>query len=101
MMRFYEFVELNKSKGFHWFDKSTMRFFKTRIIHSTWDSIAGYFITSERNTGVYGGPYPRMYTIRKADFETGNVDTIGQFQQFKSLSGAKGALKRLQQGKGL
>lgn len=90
-MHLYQFKELNKAKGFHWFDKDTMRFFGTRI--SNWDVITGYFITSEQPP--HG---PRTYTLRKADFDTGNVSTIGEFGQYKTMAQARGALKRALNG---
>ena len=91
MMRQYEFIELNKSKGLHWFDKDTLRFFKSRV--SNWDCISGLFISSER-----GPDMVRKYTVRKADFETGNVSTVGEFQQYRTIKAAKGAMKRAQRG---
>ncbi len=92
MMKLYEFKALNKSNGSHWFDTDTMRFFKTRI--SNWDVISGLFITSE--SGPFGQG-PRKFTLRKADFETGKVETIGEFQQYSSLRSAKTAMRNHQQ----
>jgi hypothetical protein len=88
MMKQDEFINFNSSKGFHWFDKGSMAFFRSRV--SNWDSISGLFISSER--GPNGG---RAYSIRKADFETGNVSTIGKFQAYDSIGSAKTALRRL------
>ena len=90
-MRQYEFEQLNRDKGFCWFRKDTMRFWKTRVL--TWDCVSGYFITSERGLNA-----SRMYTIRQADFETGQVNTIGEFQAYDTSGKAKTALKRLQRG---
>jgi hypothetical protein len=95
MIRQYEFRALNASKGFHWFSPDAMRFFKTRILHKTWDVISGYFITSE--TGPCGGE--RRYTLRRANAETGNVNTIGEFQAYSTIAQAKGALRRAQRAK--
>jgi hypothetical protein len=92
--RLSEFIQLSKSKGQHWFDADTMRFFKTRVCRSSYDCISGLFITSER--GPLGAE--RRYSIRKADFETGKVSTVGEFQAYATLKQAKGALRRLQRG---
>ncbi len=99
MMTLNEFKELNKSKGFHWFSKGTMRYFKSRI--SNWDSVTGYFITSEHGPGNASETFfngPRKFSIRKANFDNGNVDTIGQFQQYNTLGAAKTALRCLLRG---
>lgn len=88
-MTLNEFKRLNKEKGFHWFDADTMRFFNSRI--SNWDATTGLFITSEQNHGC-----PRLYTIRLANFNTGKVETCGEFQQYKTLYDAKQDLKRYQ-----
>lgn len=92
-MRLEEFIALNKSKGKHWFNKDTMRFFRSRV--TNWDFISGYFITSERrewNT-------PRCYTIRKADFETGDVATVSEFQEYAHLNTAKRHLLKYLRGR--
>jgi hypothetical protein len=87
MMRLNEFKELNAAKGFHWFKPDTLRFFKSRITH--FDCIAGLFISSER-----GPDDVRRYTVRQADFETGQVHTVGEFGQYNSIATAKTGLKR-------
>jgi hypothetical protein len=89
MLRQYEFEQLNKDKGFHWFDKETLHFFRSRI--SNWDPISGLFITSE--SGPFGQG-PRAYTVRLADFTTGQVHTIGEFQAYSSIKRAKTALSK-------
>lgn len=93
-MSFEDFKRLNRSIGNFWFDESTMRFFSSRIVD--WCSLTGYFISSER------GPHrtnARKYTIRHADFKTGRVRTVGEFQQYATLSRAKTRFKNLRSGK--
>jgi hypothetical protein len=84
-----QFIKLNKEKGFNWFDKNTMRFFNSYIM--AWDEKTGYFISSEKP------PFDhiRRYTIRKANYKTGNVETISDYMQYDSLSKAKTALRKL------
>jgi hypothetical protein len=75
-------ISANKQVGGHWFERSTMRFFKTKIESRL---IAGKrFITSER------GPNDarKRYTIREAKPD-GSIDTIGEFQQFSTLAQAR------------
>ena len=84
-----EFIKFNHDKGLHWFEPNAMRFFGTRISH--WDCISGLFITSEQP------PYStRMYSVRQALWDTGQVVTLGEFMAYKSLRKAKTALKRYQ-----
>ena len=92
MMRQYEFIELNKSKGYHWFDRSTIRCFSSKVLD--WDIISGHFISSERGpNGI------RAYTLRKADFTSGEVRTIGEFQAYGTIGRARTAFKNALKGK--
>lgn len=80
-----------KTQG-HWFDKDTLRFFGSRISDQLfYGSKNIYFVSSEV------GPHQlkRLYTVRQYNPETGAIETIGDFQQYKSMSGAKSAAKRL------
>jgi hypothetical protein len=58
----------------HWFDRDTMRFFKTRISDrhiKTVDKVV-YFIASNRfNTRT-----PRTYKLQSMSLATGNVDNL-------------------------
>lgn len=73
----------------HFFDKSTLRFFNSRILsHVKQDKEHIYFITSERYNDE-----PRYYTVREIDLETGEIETISKFQQFRYSSQAKQFIK--------
>ena|ERR1035441_10828858 len=87
-MTFQEFKEFNTNMGFHFFDAETMRYFNSKIIDSVWNEETGHFITSERPPDG-----ERAYTIRKADFKTGQIHTIGEFMGYRSLAHAKRALR--------
>jgi hypothetical protein len=64
-----------------------MRFFGCVI--SNWDNYTGYFISSERsNTG-------RRFTIRQANYTTGDVINVSKFQEYETLNQAKGILRKL------
>lgn len=85
-MTLNEFKLLNKQVGSHWFDDATIAFFSSRI--SNWNESNGLFITSEAGpNGI------RAYSVRKANFETGEVKTIGEFQCHKTLGAAKRSLR--------
>lgn len=76
---------LNRKSGFHFFDRSTMSFFKSTI--ETGLLKGGYFITSEKN-----GNSSRRYTARKVDYLDGSIPTLGQFQEFSTKQLAKLAI---------
>jgi hypothetical protein len=84
-------IAANKSVGGHWFDRDTMRFFKTRIesgavaLH-TEDCHKARFITSEK-----GPDGVRKYSIREAQPD-GSIDTVGEFQQYRTRDAARAAL---------
>lgn len=75
----------NAEAGLHFFDRSTMRFFDSRVLAPIWTGTDGsYFVTSER----FNADEPRLYTVRKIDWATGVVDTVGAFQQYRSAPDA-------------
>lgn len=77
----------NAAAGHHWFEKSTMEFFNSRIESGLRNG--RFFVTSERcpwadNTPE---PYPRLYSIREAA-ANGTIDTYGEFQGYETLEAA-------------
>lgn len=77
--------------GSFWFTPSAMKFFNSKI---ETDIIAGkYFITSERMK--VSADYPKLFSIRKvvrSEDGTLDIETIGEFQEFKTRALARGAL---------
>ena len=50
----------NRSKGFHFFDRATMRFFDSRVVSAPYHGTGGcFFITSEQFHGSGGYSAPR------------------------------------------
>lgn len=84
--------EKAQSCGSHFFDKSSMRFFNSRIVggvinHSKDPRIA-YFVTSEKRDDE-----PRLYTVRK---QIGcKIASASKFQEFSSAAAAKRAALKL------
>jgi len=73
----------------YFFNQDTMSFFKSRISELTWQIEKSiYFITSEKNR--YEDP--RLFTIREST-EKGDINTIGDFQQYSSLYQARQGIK--------
>lgn len=66
----------NKQIGNHFFDRSTMAFFNSRILTRVFRGI--YFVTSEQ----FDENSPRLYTIRAC--LNGSIETVGKFQGFKT-----------------
>lgn len=78
----------NRQIGGHWFDRSTMRFFNTKIESGL---IGGkYFITSERRDD----DCPRLFTVREARPD-GGIGTVGEFQGYQSREDARDAVRVL------
>lgn len=88
-MTLAEFKALNEAKGQFWFKPDTMKFWGSTVEY--W-STSGYFITSENQ---FDKNLPKRFTIRKADFETGNVSTIGKFQAYSNLQDAREVMEEL------
>lgn len=73
----------------HWFDADSMRFFNSRVssnVYATAKPNLWLFVSSERFD--WSGRHPRLYSIRVYNSFTGNIDTIGEFQQYESYSAA-------------
>jgi hypothetical protein len=70
-----------------------MRFFESRVHPGVFGG--RYFVTSEQFVNLSQGYADlRRYTIRIADHE-GRIDTVGEFQEFATLSEAHDRAKEL------
>jgi len=79
--------EANREAGLHFFDRDTMRFFKSKVESGMY---AGrYFITSEQ--GPHG---PRKYTIREARSDAAVIDA-SNFMQYSDLDDARADAREL------
>ena len=78
----------NAEIGHHFFDAGTMRFFNSHIVAGPFGG--RYFVTSER----CGDSDPRRFTIRMA-LDSGEVDTVGDFQEFATLEAATAEAREL------
>ena len=69
----------------HWFDKDTLRFFKSRFFgygYSKNNDI--FFISSEKCLDN-----SRLYTIRRLNRNKGNISNVGEFQAYTTLTIAR------------
>lgn len=91
-MKYYsmnDIKRINKEKGFYFFSPDTMRFFKSRVGDSVFQGIGGiFFVTSEQ----FDYDSERKYTVREFNPETGNIKTIGDFNEL-SYSQARSRAK--------
>ena len=73
--------QTNRERGFHFFDSSTMRFFRSRVLSATFPGERDvYFVTSEQ---FVGSEYiaPRKYTVRAFNPETADIRTVKPFNE--------------------
>lgn len=91
-----EAKERNANAGYHWFKPESMRFFNCRLPKSVLPVDNGaLFVSSERNDMPYQSAEPRRYTIRFIH-DSGKIETVGDFQQYASRSGADNKAHKLQ-----
>ena len=77
----------------NWFEADTMKFFGSKIEHiSQHCSKIIFFITSEQYKSSRVTE-PRKFTIRKMPLK--GMETVGEFQQYKTLGQAKTSLNRI------
>ena len=96
--------DYDRTSSGHYFDPGTMRFFKSKVVdYFRGEKNKAYFITSER----FDSTTPRLYTIRvvtrkRASCFHGykyNIETLGEFQSFKTSSQAKKQIEKMMKGK--
>ena len=92
---------INKNTGHFFFEKDTLRFFRSRVSDSVYQGPGGvFFVTSEQNHG-FGGNYPRLYSVRTFNPLTGDCESVvndageKMFQAYESSSGAHRQAEKL------
>lgn len=75
----------NREHGWYFFERRTMRFFDSHVERGVYQGIGGvFFITSEQFHGSVASE-PRKFTVRQFQPETGDVDTVGKFNEIRTL----------------
>lgn len=85
-----EVIAANRAAGHHWFDRDTMRFFRTRLCPATVTALpdgGALFVASD--VPPHG---PRAYAVRRAHAD-GSVETLGVVCEFRTRAQAIAALK--------
>lgn len=71
-----ELKDMNRAAGSHFFDRSTMKTFRSRVLPNLYPGHGKvYFVTSESNYNDTS----RAFTVRIFDPANGGVDTFGEF----------------------
>lgn len=83
----------NKARGDHWFSPGNMRFFSSRVQSSIYVAKDGraYFVSSERSPNDR-----RAYSVRVAELD-GSINTVGDFQAYKTGRAAHAAARKAAQ----
>ena len=82
----------NRRAGQYFFEQGATRFFRSRYPEYAYQAgERAYFVTSEQ----FDNYSPRLFTLRVCDLATGEVDTVGGFQQYRTRYLAEKALKEL------
>jgi hypothetical protein len=80
----------HKHRG-HWFDESTMRYFNSKVYDPVYcGKEYWYFVSSEK---CFTEGSKRLYSVRKFHVKTGDISTIGEFQEYKTKLQADKAAK--------
>lgn len=86
-----EFYQRMRPEG-HWFDKDTLRFFKSKLPASAYELRTGgiYFVTRETNpSGV------SAYSVRRQTV-AGDIATVGDFHSYPTAAAARAAIKAIE-----
>ena len=87
----------------HWFEPGALRFFNSRFPRRAVYPVAdgAFFISSEFSKGVHistgwipDGPV--LYSVRFCSDQDGSINTASEFQEYETLSEARGAAKAFQ-----
>ena len=92
MRNISEVKQANQRAGYYFFERATMRFFKSRVARSCYATKDGgaYFVTSEQ----FDHTTPRLYTVRYAKPD-GDIDTVGEFQAYRTVNEARITARKL------
>lgn len=91
--------EANARAGGHWFEPGALRFFASRISDRVHCGPGGIFFVSSEQFRSSRGNGPRLYSVREFHPDTGRVETVGEFQAYKSGRAAHAAAAEMARGK--
>ncbi len=87
-------MSLNAKKGMFFFSPDTLKFFNSRILGGELQgNNKNLFITSEKQPSFRGEKTFRRFSIRKVNKKSGDISTVGEFQQFATQKQAEKFIK--------
>lgn len=75
---------LNKEGGKYFFSPDTMRFFRSRVGDTVYQGQGGIFFVTSEQFATYSPHYrvdPRKYTVRQFIPESGDVETVSEYNE--------------------
>ena len=67
-----------RAAGSHFFDRGTMKFFRSRVLPTVYTGPGGvYFVTSEQ----FNDTSARRFTVRAFDPAKADINTLGEFNE--------------------
>jgi hypothetical protein len=76
----------NAAAGHYWFERGTMRFFRSRVGRMAYRGPGGvYFVSSEQFVGSDGRAHARKFTVRRQNAD-GSIDTVGAFNELDCVT---------------
>jgi len=88
--------DIRKNHKGHFFDRDTMRFFKSRAHDRSYEGPGGhYFVTSEQQPRWGGGHQRRHYKVRSYDSAADRITSAGEFLGYKTARRAHRAASKL------
>ncbi|GAF70189.1 unnamed protein product [marine sediment metagenome] len=81
----------------YWFSSESKRFFSSRVAQTAYkneETDIAYFVSSEQ----FDSTSPRLYTVRACDLNTGDINTVGVFQEYSTSREATREAQRLAEG---
>ena len=87
---------LNAALGYYFFSPDTMRWFNSKVYDDIYqvENQGVAFITSERDSYLDRQP-TKLYTVRIMRLN-GQIDSLSEFQQFRTLAQARAFIKEYQ-----
>jgi len=71
--------QVNWEAGGHWFDRSNMKSFRSRILPKVYNGPGGVFFVSSEDSGFDAAG--RRFTVRQFDPKNASIDTFGPFNK--------------------
>lgn len=85
--------DIEREHSGYWFSPDTLRFFNSRVHEQVYHGKNLIYFVSSEVTGFNSSE--RRYTVRSYNPSTDTIDTVGEFNGYKSRNGAHSAAARI------